>query len=331
MKLLITGGAGFIGSQALQYYRNLTGDVTVVDSLTYAGDVTRIPEEFAFYQQDIAEVNWQFLLEKTAPEVILNMAAASHVDNSISGAGQVEFIQSNVVGVHKLVDGIRKYRMNTGKDILLLQVSTDEVCGDFAVDARTSGYYPWDRLSPNNPYAATKAAAELVIQAAYHTYQDFEYLIVRATNNYGPNQHFEKFLPTVISHALQDKPIPIYGNGSNIREWLYSGDFVRGIEMLLTAYRGGEVHVTDRVDRIFHFGSHDSFTNLEVVKMILNKLGKSQDLISFVDDRPGHDRMYRLNWSKMESFGWSPSTPFQTTGLDIVIEDVKTRMEKTNV
>jgi len=327
MKLLVTGGAGFIGSQMLQYYRKLEEDVTVVDKLTYAGDASRIPEEFQLYRWDIADLNWQFLLEKTAPQVIINMAAESHVDNSIAGEGSTDFIQSNIVGVHKLVDGIRKYRMKTGKEILLIHVSTDEVCGDFAVDAMTSGYMPYDRLIPNNPYSGTKAAAELLIQAAHHTYRDFDYLIVRATNNYGPNQHFEKFLPTVISNALQDKPIPVYGKGDNIREWLYSWDFVRGIDMLMRTYRNGRVPIVDRIDRIFHFGSHDSWSNIEVVRMILKKLGKPESLISFVDDRPGHDRMYRLNWSKTEKVvGWTPEVPFTTTGWDIVIEDIKQRI-----
>lgn len=326
MRILVTGGAGFIGSKLLQYYKQVGHDVIVVDKLTYAGDRSRVPKEFSFFKQDVATLNWPFLLEKTSPEVIISMAAESHVDNSIAAGGSADFIQTNVVGVNNLVDGIRRYRMSTGKQILLVHVSTDEVCGDFPLGAVTGGYCPWDKLTPNNPYAATKASAELLIQAAHHTHRDFEYLIVRATNNYGPNQHFEKFLPTVISRALRGESIPVYGQGKNIREWLYSGDFVRGIQMLVDMFRDGSLDVRNRVDRIYHFGSDEAYSNIHVVNLILQKLQKPSSLISFVEDRPGHDRMYRLNWMRTRALGWLPDTKFCSEGLDIVIEDIRSRM-----
>jgi len=325
-RVLITGGAGFIGSNAVRhFYTSQDFELTsVVDKLTYAANadwVKKFPVNF--YTHDIADCSWQYVLEKEDVDVIINFAAESHVDNSIDDGSAVEFVKSNISGVCALLNGIRRHKKLTGKSIFFIQVSTDEVLGDLPLDSTEACTedYP---LHPNNPYSATKAAAELWIQSMYHTHGDFSYAIVRATNNYGPHQHFEKFLPTVIRSVVQDKQIPIYGDGKNIREWLWTTDFIRGIDNIITKYWEDPKAVNTE---IFHFGSGLRETNLDIVRKILEEMGRTEKLIEYVTDRPGHDRKYALNFDKAkEVLGWAPQMSFDI-GLLLVIRDIKERLE----
>jgi dTDP-glucose 4,6-dehydratase len=325
-RLIITGGAGFIGSNAVDYFVKNNGyQVTaVIDKLTYASNIKLIENypNLRIYKFDIAEANLGFMFEKEEPDVIVNFAAESHVDNSISTDTTDDFIKSNYIGVAKLVHAIRKYRLKTNKDIFFVHISTDEVLGDIPFDSDEQ-YDEYRPLRPNNLYAATKAAAEQMIQALHHTHKDFSYTILRATNNYGPNQHFEKFIPTVIRSLLENKKIPLYGKGENIREWLWTRDFITGIDSAITKYYENSRDVNKE---IFHFGSGYRITNLEVIKIILKEMGKSEDMIEFVKDRPGHDRKYALSNSKaVNLLDWVPEMPFNI-GIRTVITDIEKRM-----
>jgi dTDP-glucose 4,6-dehydratase len=320
-RIMITGGAGFIGANAVEYFLNdeYFQPPSVVDKFTYAAN----PQHDALqvvrvYKSDIADTKWHYLFDKECPRILINFAAESHVDNSIVSDASREFINSNYVGVNSIIHAIRSY----STPILLVHVSTDEVLGDIPFDSEEE-YDEYRPLRPNNLYSATKAAAEQLIQAIHHTHKDFDYVIVRSTNNYGPNQHFEKFIPTVIRSILENKKIPVYGSGNNIREWIWTGDFIHGIRALIDKYKEDPNKVTNQ---IFHFGSNLRKTNLDVVKTILKIMGKSEDLISFVDDRPGHDRKYALNCEKAKNLlGWAPTQKFDK-GLKAVIEDVNRRI-----
>lgn len=325
-KILLTGAAGFIGSNALRYFykSHEFTPACVVDRISYAANVawvTKYPVNF--YRQDIADCKWQYILEKEDVDVVINFAAESHVDNSIHASAESEFVKSNLSGVCNLLHGIRLHKKITGKSIFLLQVSTDEVLGDLPIDSdvECDESYP---LHPNNPYAATKAAAELWLQSMHHTHKDFEYAIVRATNNYGPHQHFEKFLPTVIRSLAADEKVPLYGDGSNVREWLWTGDFVRGIAKVVKVHRESPESINSQ---IFHFGSGVRISNLEAVRSILEQMGRTERMIEFVTDRPGHDRKYALSFKKAkEVLDWEPQMSFDI-GIMLVIRDVKERLK----
>jgi len=325
-KLIITGGAGFIGSNAVDYFVKQDGYKVnaVIDKLTYAADIRRIEKypNLRIYKFDIADANLGFMFEKEEPDVIIHFAAESHVDNSIAVYNTDDFIKSNYISVAKLINAVRMYRSKFNKNILLVHISTDEVLGDMPMDSDEE-FDEFRPLRPNNPYAATKSAAEQLLQAMYHTHKDFHYTILRATNNYGSNQHFEKFIPTVISSLLQDKKIPLYGKGENIREWLWSRDFIAGIDKVIAQYYKVP---NDVKDQIFHFGSGYRITNLEVVSAILSAMGKSHDMIEFVTDRPGHDRKYALNYQKAkDKLEWTAQVPFDS-GIRTVITDIKQRL-----
>jgi len=328
IRVMITGGAGFIGSNALDYFMlHPNYEVRcVIDKLTYAADAARVYQypNIKFYKVDLATTHLKFIFDTAKPDVIINFAAESHVDNSIiSGAGN-EFVQSNIVSVIKLIEAIRAYNQTENKNILLLHVSTDEVLGDISLDSYAE-YDEYMPMRPNNLYAATKAAAEHVINSMHHTYNDFNYAVVRATNNYGPNQHTEKFLPTVISCILQNKKIPIYGKGENVREWLYVDDFVSGIEAVVAKYIADPVQGIGQ-NHVYHFGSNVRITNLGVVTTLLNMMGKSYELISYVEDRLGHDRKYALDSSKARrELNWSATQDFER-GLQIVIDNITQRL-----
>lgn len=320
MKILITGGCGFIGSNAVSYFHGRGHDIEVIDKLTYAADRKRLPVGVLLYEEDIALVNWATLLNHITPDVIINFAAETHVDNSIIGAQ--EFINSNYLGVYNLVMGFRHYvKDKPGK--LLIHISTDEVYGDLDFDS-VAKFKEGDILKPNNPYSATKAAADLMIQALHHTYEDFNYVICRAANNYGPNQAMEKFLPTIIRSALEDEPIPIYGRGKNVREWLWVHDFIEGIDTVIKKCFPCQIMAIP--NSIFNFGSRFEARNINTVKLVLRYMDKPKDLMSFVQDRPGHDRRYAIDWSRAKEFlDWSPEMDFEL-GIKLVIEDIKERM-----
>lgn len=315
--LIVTGGAGFIGSNAVDFFFRRGNRVVVVDKLTYAADVARLPPGIEVYKEDIVDLDWKGVIDRHKPQAVINFAAESHVDRSIQDTAGPVFINSNILGVYKIIQGLRAAQHRAD----FIQVSTDEVLGDFDLELETKGYCELDRLKPNNLYAATKASAELLIQSLYNTHKDFRYVIVRATNNYGPNQDLEKFIPTVVSSILRGKKVPIYGKGANIREWIWVEDFVRGIDAVLNMPKALQL---DWYQHIFHFGSGARFSNLELARKIIDVMGVGQ--VEFVSDRPGHDRQYALYCGRAKGvLKWKPQQDLRT-GLLVVIEDIRKRL-----
>jgi len=304
MHLLVTGGAGFIGSnfvnQVLKEYEN--DHVTTVDSLTYAGSFDNLDgvldhPRHEFVEGDIRNSDLVAdLVEGT--DTIVNFAAESHVDRSINGADA--FVSTNVQGTQTLLDAA------IGANIeRFLQISTDEVYGQIL----DGNFSEDDCLNPRNPYAATKAGADLLAKS-YGTTHGLPVLITRTCNNYGPRQHPEKLIPKFIKKAVDGDDLPVYGDGSNVREWIYVEDNCRAIDLVLREGSPGE---------IYNIGSGNEHTNLEVTKEILAAVDGSEDQISFVEDRLGHDQRYALDTTKIKSLGWEPNTTF-SEGLKKTIE-----------
>lgn len=302
MKILVTGGAGFIGSNFVYYeldnYPN--DEVVCLDKLTYAGNLETLEvamknPKFKFVKGDIADrafVDELFASEK--PDVVVNFAAESHVDRSIENPEI--FLQTNVIGTSVLMDACRKYG-----NIRYHQVSTDEVYGDLPLDRPDLCFTETTPLHTSSPYSASKASADLLVQAYYRTYK-LPVTISRCSNNYGPYHFPEKLIPLMISNALNDKKLPVYGKGENVRDWLYVEDHCSAIDLIIRKGKIGEV---------YNIGGHNERTNLEVVKTIIKELGKSEDLIEFVTDRPGHDRRYAIDPTKIHNeLGWLPATKF---------------------
>jgi len=311
MRLLITGGFGFIGSHAVNYL-SPTNRVVIVDNLTYAADLRRVSPSIEYYQEDISKLDWHKILKAERPDVLINFAAETHVDNSIAGIGK--FSRSNYTGVQKILEAVRKSNLN----IHLIQISTDEVYGDTGLEDSYE-FVEDDRLKPSNPYSATKTSADLWLLACARTYGDFCFTIVRATNNYGPGQHTEKFIPTVIEAILKRKKIPVYGTGQNLREWLYVEDFVRGIQKVIQNKKTAQ-------GQIFNFGSGKRVSNISLVKIICDNLGVFwKDYVEYVDDRPGHDLRYALNSNKARTtLDWKPVVSLNE-GLEHCIRDMEER------
>lgn len=302
MKILVTGGAGFIGSNFVYYeldnYPN--DEVICLDKLTYAGNLETLEiamknPKFKFVKGDIADrafVDELFASEK--PDVVVNFAAESHVDRSIENPEI--FLQTNVIGTSVLMDACRKYG-----NIRYHQVSTDEVYGDLPLDRPDLFFTETTPLHTSSPYSASKASADLLVQAYYRTYK-LPITISRCSNNYGPYHFPEKLIPLMIANALNDKKLPVYGKGENVRDWLYVEDHCSAIDLIIRKGKIGEV---------YNIGGHNERTNLEVVKTIIRELGKSEDLIEFVTDRPGHDRRYAIDPTKIHNeLGWLPATKF---------------------
>lgn len=302
MKILVTGGAGFIGSNFVYYeldnYPN--DEVICLDKLTYAGNLETLEvamknPKFKFVKGDIADrafVDELFASEK--PDVVVNFAAESHVDRSIKNPEI--FLQTNVIGTSVLMDACRKYG-----NIRYHQVSTDEVYGDLPLDRPDLFFTETTRLHTSSPYSASKASADLLVQAYYRTYK-LPVTISRCSNNYGPYHFPEKLIPLMIANVLNDKNLPVYGKGENVRDWLYVEDHCSAIDLIIRKGKIGEV---------YNIGGHNERTNLEVVKTIIKELGKSEDLIEFVTDRPGHDRRYAIDPTKIHNeLGWLPATKF---------------------
>lgn len=302
MKILVTGGAGFIGSNFVYYeldnYPN--DEVICLDKLTYAGNLETLEiamknPKFKFVKGDIADrafVDELFASEK--PDVVVNFAAESHVDRSIENPEI--FLQTNVIGTSVLMDACRKYG-----NIRYHQVSTDEVYGDLPLDRPDLFFTETTPLHTSSPYSASKASADLLVQAYYRTYK-LPVTISRCSNNYGPYHFPEKLIPLMIANALNDKKLPVYGKGENVRDWLYVEDHCSAIDLIIRKGKIGEV---------YNIGGHNERTNLEVVKTIIKELGKSEDLIEFVTDRPGHDRRYAIDPTKIhDELGWLPATKF---------------------
>ncbi len=304
MKVLVTGGAGFIGSEFVRKAVRLGYEVSVVDALTYAGDLERLREvegRYRFYKVDISDreaLEEVFVKEK--PQVVVHFAAESHVDRSILYP-QV-FVKTNVEGTLNLLDLSRVYSVER-----FINVSTDEVYGELGEEGRFTEDSP---LKPNSPYSVSKAAQDMLGRAYFRTY-GLPVITVRPSNNYGPWQYPEKLIPVVIYKALKDSPIPVYGTGNNVREWLYVSDCAEAILMVMEKGVPGEV---------YNIASGIEKRNIEVVRLILDLLGKSYDLIEFVQDRPGHDYRYAMSADKIEKeLGWRAKTNFEE-GLKLTVE-----------
>lgn len=302
MKIIVTGGAGFIGSNFVYYeLDNYPEDeIICLDKLTYAGNLETLEialknPKFKFVKGDIADRKFVYdLFEKEKPDIIVNFAAESHVDRSIENPEI--FLQTNVVGTSVLMDACRKYGIKRYH-----QVSTDEVYGDLPLDRPDLFFTETTPLHTSSPYSASKASADLLVQAYHRTY-NLPTTISRCSNNYGPYHFPEKLIPLMIANALNNKKLPVYGKGENVRDWLYVEDHCSAIDLIIRKGKVGEV---------YNIGGHNEKTNLEVVKTIIKELGKSEDLIEFVTDRPGHDRRYAIDPTKIHNeLGWLPATKF---------------------
>jgi len=296
MKLLVTGGAGFIGSEFVRQAVKNGIETVVVDKLTYAGDLERLKEiegSFGFYKADITNKEFiEHIFKAEKPDVVVHWAAESHVDRSILDA--TPFVNTNVKGTQVLLESARKTDVS-----LFINISTDEVYGELGKDGQ---FYENTPLNPNSPYSVSKASADMLGRAYYRTY-GLPVITVRPSNNYGPWQYPEKLIPVVILKALNNEPIPVYGTGENIREWLFVTDCAEVIFKIIEGGKPGE---------IYNVGSGEERRNVDVVKSILKLLGKSEDLITFVKDRPGHDYRYSLNSEKIEKeLGWKAKVKFE--------------------
>ncbi|MDM7274422.1 dTDP-glucose 4,6-dehydratase [Sulfurihydrogenibium azorense] len=296
MKLLITGGAGFIGSEFVrQAVKNLF-ETVVVDKLTYAGDLERLKEvedKIKFYKTDINNQEFlDYIFQKEKPDVVVHFAAESHVDRSILDPSI--FIETNVKGTQTLLDISKKYNIK-----LFINIATDEVYGELGENGQ---FYEDTPLIPNSPYSVSKASADMLGRAYYRTY-GLPVITVRPSNNYGYWQYPEKLIPVVIIKALNNQPIPVYGKGENIREWLFVSDCAQAVFEIIQKGKVGE---------IYNVGSGQERRNIEVVKSILDILNKPYDLITFVKDRPGHDYRYSLNTEKIQrEIGWKAKITFE--------------------
>lgn len=298
--VLVTGGAGFIGSNFIHYLRKGHPDYRIVnvDVLTYAGNLANLAdvdqnENYSFCRADIADQQAMAkVFAGVRPDYVVNFAAESHVDRSIEDPQQ--FIVTNVLGTQVMLEaartaGVRKY----------LQVSTDEVYGSLGAEGYFTEMTP---LAPNSPYSASKAGADLLVRSYFETFR-LPVNITRCSNNYGPYHFPEKLIPLMVTNALEDKELPVYGDGLNVRDWLHVSDHCRAIDLVLHEGKPGEV---------YNIGGNNERTNLEIVKTILKMLDKPENLIRYVKDRPGHDRRYAIDASKMKrELGWEPGYTFE--------------------
>jgi len=295
---VVTGGAGFIGSNFVRLALDRQADLTIVtiDLLTYAGNLENLvgvpPERHTFVRADITDAAAIADAVPDGADALINFAAETHVDRSI--LGPEAFVRTNVVGTQVLLDVARNKGVKR-----FLQVSTDEVYGSLGPD--DAAFTETHPLVPSSPYAASKAGADLLVLAAHHTYGQ-DALLTRCSNNYGPYQFPEKLIPLMLSNALEDKPLPIYGDGRQVRDWIHTDDHSRAILAILAGGRPGTV---------YNIGARTERFNIDVVKAILRELGKPESLIRFVKDRPGHDRRYAIDPTRAETeLGWRPEVPF---------------------
>ena len=302
MKIIVTGGAGFIGGNFLHFILEKYPDYEMIclDNLTYAGNMETLAPvmdnpNFKFIKADIADRESVYkIFEEENPDILVNFAAESHVDRSIEDPGI--FIQTNVVGTGVLLDACRKYGIKRYH-----QVSTDEVYGDLPLERTDLFFTEETPLHTSSPYSSSKAGADLLVMSYFRTF-GLPVTISRCSNNYGPYHFPEKLIPLIIANALAEKQLPVYGKGENVRDWLYVEDHCRAIDMIIHNGRVGEV---------YNIGGHNERTNLEVVKTIIKELGKSEDLITYVTDRLGHDMRYAIDPTKIhDELGWEPTTFF---------------------
>lgn len=302
MKIIVTGGAGFIGGNFVHYMLKQHPDYKIIclDILTYAGNMETLApvmgnDNFTFVKGDIADRDCVYnLFEAEKPDIIVNFAAESHVDRSIENPEI--FLKANVIGTNVLLDACKKYGIQRYH-----QVSTDEVYGDLPLDRPDLFFTEQTPIHTSSPYSASKAGADLLVQAYNRTFK-IPTTISRCSNNYGPYHFPEKLIPLMIANALNDKKLPVYGTGENIRDWLYVEDHCAAINLIVHHGRVGE---------IYNIGGHNERTNLDVVKAIIRELGKAESLIQYVTDRPGHDRRYAIDPTKIKTeLGWEPKTLF---------------------
>jgi dTDP-glucose 4,6-dehydratase len=315
MKILVTGGAGFIGSSFVRYVlRTQTGvEIINYDLLTYAGNLRNLDEvasnpRYRFVRGDIADNDSvRAVFDAHRPDAVVNFAAETHVDRSIEDS--TPFVRSNIVGTQCLLDNARRFKVSR-----FVQISTDEVYGSLGPDGAFREDTPID---PSSPYSASKAGADMLVLSYFRTHQ-FPVVITRCTNNYGPYQFPEKLIPVLISNAMNDRSLPIYGDGLNVREWIFADEHSRAVWLALTRGREGEV---------YNIGSGQEKTNLEVVRAVLKLLGKPESLITYVKDRPGHDRRYAMDCSKIRrEWGWQSEMEF-SEGLSQTIEWYKSHQD----
>ena len=303
MTIIVTGGAGFIGSNFVFHMLQAHPDYRIVclDKLTYAGNLSTLEpvlkqDNFRFVKADICDrqaVDKLFQEEK--PDIVVNFAAESHVDRSIENPGI--FLETNIMGTAVLMDACRKYGIQRYH-----QVSTDEVYGDLPLDRLDLFFTEETPLHTSSPYSSSKASADLLVMAYYRTY-GLPVTISRCSNNYGPYHFPEKLIPLMIANALADKPLPVYGNGENVRDWLYVEDHCRAIDLIIHNGKVGDV---------YNVGGHNEKRNIDIVRIICQELGKPESLIVHVEDRKGHDRRYAIDPAKIHrELGWLPETQFE--------------------
>lgn len=304
MTIIVTGGAGFIGSNFVFHMLKEHPDYRIVclDKLTYAGNLSTLAPvmdnpNFRFVKADICDREAVYkLFEEEHPDMVVNFAAESHVDRSIEDPGV--FLQTNIIGTATMMDACRKYGIQRYH-----QVSTDEVYGDLPLDRPDLFFTEETPIHTSSPYSSSKAAADLLVQAYHRTY-GLPVTISRCSNNYGPYHFPEKLIPLMISRALADEELPVYGNGENVRDWLHVSDHCEAIDLIIHKGKVGEV---------YNIGGHNERTNLQVVQTILKALDKPESLIKYVKDRPGHDRRYAIDPTKIETeLGWKPKYNFDT-------------------
>ena len=311
MTIIVTGGAGFIGSNFVYHMlRSHREDrIVCVDKLTYAGNIATLDEaltnsQFVFYKTDITDREGIYgIFEAEKPDIVVNFAAESHVDRSIENPEV--FLKTNILGTQVLMDACRKYGIQRYH-----QVSTDEVYGDLPLDRPDLFFTEETPIHTSSPYSSSKASADLLVLAYHRTY-GLPVTISRCSNNYGPYHFPEKLIPLMITNALNDKPLPVYGKGENIRDWLYVEDHCKAIDLVIRKGRVGEV---------YNVGGHNEMKNIDIVKLICQKLGKPESLITFVEDRKGHDLRYAIDPTKISNeLGWLPETPF-AEGIEKTIQ-----------
>lgn len=302
-KIIVTGGAGFIGGNFVHYMLKKYSDYKIIclDCLTYAGNLETLESvldnpNFRFVKADITDREAVFkLFEEEHPDMVVNFAAESHVDRSIENPGI--FLKTNILGTQTLMDACRRFGIERYH-----QVSTDEVYGDLPLDRPDLFFTEETPIHTSSPYSASKASADLLVGAYYRTY-GLPVTISRCSNNYGPYHFPEKLIPLMIINALHNKPLPAYGKGENVRDWLYVEDHCKAIDLIIHKGTVGEV---------YNIGGHNEKTNIEIVKIILKELGKSEELITYVTDRKGHDLRYAIDPTKIHNeLGWLPETKFE--------------------
>ena len=302
MTILVTGGAGFIGSNFIFYERRHHPEdrIVCVDKLTYAGNLSTLAPvledpDFRFYKTDICDRKGIYeIFEQEKPEIVVNFAAESHVDRSIEGPEI--FLQTNIIGTSVLMDACRTFGVDR-----FHQVSTDEVYGDLPLDRPDLFFTEETPIHTSSPYSSSKAAADLLAMAYFRTY-DLPVSISRCSNNYGPYQFPEKLIPLMIANCLADKPLPVYGQGLNVRDWLYVEDHCKAVDLVMR--RGS-------VGQVYNIGGHNEMRNIDIVRLICQELHKPESLITYVKDRKGHDMRYAIDPTKIHrELGWLPETKF---------------------